>query len=199
LSSKDSLALAVPLQRMSSTLLDVKKNGETLMLTAQTHLQSMKEKQSNWLSASSKGSSLHDDVSLLGRMVSAERKRANMKRSVSDSSFQRLQSRWLHSRGRPTGAVEPAQQDERSPKQTDSRDWLKALNETLNQARTAAQPKLKLPVLEMLPVSAGGRPHLFIVQLSSDCASAMLLLSNALHSFLQAPDHQPPFIAALFF
>lgn len=113
--SKDNLALA-PLQRVSSTLQDVKRNGETLMLTAQRNIQRLKSptEADEWLPQA--------------RMMPSGGQRPGLRKSSSDSSFLR-----------PRGPARPA---------GEGFDWLAALNERLNQAKTSSRPKFQLPSRE---------------------------------------------------
>jgi hypothetical protein len=78
--SKDNLSL-VPLHKVSSTLQDVKRNGETLMLTAQSQFQKFK--------VSLPEPKLADDWSLLRRVGTASQAKTRAVSTMPPSSSRR--------------------------------------------------------------------------------------------------------------
>lgn len=109
-----TLALA-PLQRVSSTLQDVRRNGETLLSSAQTQL----------LQKFPKG----DDLSLLSF---GDATRRAIRKSASEANLQRPRfTRALSSPPRDSSGSQI--------------DWLGAFNDKINQARDKNRPKFQLP------------------------------------------------------
>ena len=142
LSSRNAI---VPLKRVSNTLDDVKKNGQQLLVTAQTALQN----------------GLNDDWALLKRVgTPADARRtssaAPMRRVASDTNFQRP-GRLLVQRAPASTALAaaPTALTREQQRQADAWDWLSALNTTLNQARAAQQSKFTLPSKGQLEEQVG--------------------------------------------
>lgn len=138
--SKDSLALAPLQQRVTTTLQDVRKNGETLMLTAQTHIQRL----GGPLGEGGSGR-MADDWALLRRVGTAETKRSvGMRRSASDTNFQQRARGAVRLPRRAARLIQEAAGEQ--GQDGESWSWLSSLNNTLNQARAASRPKFQLPV-----------------------------------------------------
>jgi hypothetical protein len=144
--SKDNLQ---SLHRVSSTLNDVKKNGEMLMLTASQVTQVHRLK-SSFTEASTRLADQASDWALIKRVDTMERKRpalrSGMRRSVSDNDFRSL---------RVPRVVTQAAQQLGSP-ESDNWDLLSALNSTLNQARAVNRPVFSLPKPGTLEEQVGG-------------------------------------------
>ena len=143
--SLSSRSAIVPLKRVSNTLDDVKKNGQQLLVTAQTALQN----------------GLNDDWALLKRVgTPADARRtssaAPMRRVASDTNFQRP-GRLLVQRASASTALAaaPMALTREQQRQADAWDWLSALNTTLNQARAAQQSKFTLPSKGQLEEQVG--------------------------------------------
>lgn len=109
-------AIAPHLQRVTSTFEDVKKNGTTLINTAQKSIQKLKVPGL--------------DEGNFARLGTAPNK-GGVRRSASESTFQR--PRWQGKSLTPSN----------SPPKQPGFDWLTAFNDTLNQART--KPTFQLP------------------------------------------------------
>lgn len=134
ISSKDNMAL-IPLQRVSTTLQDVKRNGETLMLTLKKNL---------------KDASSSADDSMLGRLGKMDAVRPRFRKSASETNiFKPKPFRMLSSPKRPTAEG------------AESFDWLSAFNDTINQARESTRPKFQLPSRSSLEHQV--RLHLFLL------------------------------------
>jgi hypothetical protein len=142
LSSRNAI---VPLKRVSNTLDDVKKNGQQLLVTAQTALQN----------------GLNDDWALLKRVgTPADARRtssaAPMRRVASDTNFQRPGCLLVQRAPASTAlAAAPTALTREQQRQADAWDWLSALNTTLNQARAAQQSKFTLPSKGQLEEQVG--------------------------------------------
>jgi digalactosyldiacylglycerol synthase len=121
------LALRVP-SAAASTLEDVKRNSESLMLTAQSQLQ----RQFQRLDA--------EDWSLLGRLSgpAAAQPRAGIRKSASDANLVRRRHITL---ARPPEATSKPSTPSKS---SDGFVWLSAFNEKINQARDSSRPKFQL-------------------------------------------------------
>ena len=129
-----SRSAIVPLKRVSNTIEEVKKNGQQLLVTAQTALQN----------------GLNDDWALLKRVgTPADARRttsaASMRRVASDTNFQRPGRLVLQRSPATAVAAASGPLTREQQRQADAWDWLSALNTTLNQARAAQQSKFTLP------------------------------------------------------
>lgn len=115
-----TLALTPIGQKMSSTLEDVKRNGQTLLSSAQVQLR--------------KQFSQREDATevLLGRLTKTDSSRSSrMRKSVSEANMQKP---------RFTRALSTAHRGG-SPQI----DWLGAFNEKINLARDKSRPQFQLP------------------------------------------------------
>ena len=130
-SVSSDLAVRVP-SAAASTLQDVRRNGETLVLTAQSQLQKQLQK----LDA--------EDWSLLGRLNSIEGKntRRTLRKSSSDAMLVRAPRRSMIPAAAPTnqsrGVTSPTN------KKTEGFEWLQVFNERINMARESSRPKFEL-------------------------------------------------------
>jgi len=125
--SKDNVKL-LPLQRVSTTLQDVKRNGETIMLTAQTHIQKLKE-------------ASVDDSSISLRLSKSDKVPPKIRKSASEANL--VKPRRFRALSIPKSP---------SPQGTDGFNWLSAFNESINQARESTRPKFQLPSRSSLEV-----------------------------------------------
>lgn len=110
-----AIVLAAPLQRVSSTLEDVRKNGESLLTSASLHL-----------------AKFQNESDLLKQLTlnDAKSARTPIKKSFSEANLRRPRfSKALSS----------------APRETPGRDWLSAFNEKINRAREQTRPKFQLP------------------------------------------------------
>ena len=124
-----STDLAIRVPAAVTTLQDVKKNGETLMSSAQSRLQ----KQLQRLDA--------EEWTLLGKINSteAQKRKRMMHKSASDAML--VRSRRVTPAARSTQKIMAI---ESPTKRSEGFEWLHAFNERINIARESSRPKFEL-------------------------------------------------------
>lgn len=158
--SKDNLTL-VPLQRVSSTLQDVKKNGEALMLTAHNAVQRLRPdgRTDEWQS-----STQNINITANTSISNGRGRRRLLRKSASEANLRQGPVRPVRPvRVKTTDKQSSAKSSSnpQSPQNLESFDWLNAFNERINTGRrsSATGPKLQLPLRESFEQQAKHLMH----------------------------------------
>lgn len=166
--SKDNLTL-VPLQRVSSTLQDVKKNGEALMLTAHNAVQRLRPdgKTEAWQGPTQSIDVVPPNNTRSLSNSSGRGRRRLLRKSASEANLRQGPVRPVRVKTTVEQSSHSSRSNPQSPQGLETFDWLNAFNEKLNTARrssgTSLGPRglsqLQLPLRESFEQQAKHLMH----------------------------------------